>query len=138
MNRPRTTSLAVTTEPRPDLDARPQIARLVRDFYRDVAMDDLLGPVFADAHVDWPSHISTLVEFWSEQLLGELGYEGTPLRAHAPIHERSPFTSKHYQRWLELFTETVDQHFAGPYAEFAKARAARMARALQRLLGGSP
>jgi len=34
---------------RPDLDSRTRIEGFVRSFYRDVAQDDLLGPVFAGA-----------------------------------------------------------------------------------------
>ena len=72
-------------EPPPtDLETRGDIERLVRDFYRQAAMDDVLGPVFAAAHVDWPSHIGTLTDFWAWQLLGEPGYDGNPLRAHDP------------------------------------------------------
>ena len=46
---------------RSDLVDRVDIDRLVRDFYRDAAMDDLLGPVFEAADVDWNVHIATLV-----------------------------------------------------------------------------
>ena len=99
-------------------------------------MDDLLGPVFAAARVDWRAHIETLVEFWSWQLFGIRGYEGTPLRAHAPSHARTPFTDAHYARWLDLFESTIDASFAGPVAELAKARGRKMASALSRLLGG--
>lgn len=119
-----------------DLTTRADVERLVRDFYRDAAMDDLLGPVFAAAHVDWPQHIATLTDFWCWQLFGERGYVGNPLRAHEPVHARTPFASAHYERWLALFEETVDASFAGPVAELAKARARRMARALRRLLDG--
>jgi hemoglobin len=108
----------------------------VRDFYRQVAMDDILGPVFAAAHVDWSAHIPKLADFWAKQLLGEPGYDGNPLRAHEPIHTRTPFTDVHYERWLDLFSTTVDDGYAGPHAELAKARASRMARALRRLLEG--
>jgi hemoglobin len=108
----------------------------VRDFYRQVAMDDILGPVFAAAHVDWSAHIPKLADFWAKQLLGEHGYDGNPLRAHEPIHTRTPFTDAHYERWLDLFSTTVDDGYAGPHAELAKARASRMARALRRLLEG--
>jgi hemoglobin len=121
----------------PDLDSRERIEDMVRAFYRDVAMDDLLGPIFVAAHVHWPTHLEVLTDFWAEQLLGEAGYEGTPLRAHAPVHARTPFRPEHYQRWLDLFITNVDGHFSGPYAELAKHRAQRMARALERLLRGS-
>jgi hemoglobin len=129
----------VATRPdaaRPDLDSRERIADMVRDFYRQVAMDDLLGPVFAGAHVDWSAHIPKLVDFWAWQLLGTRGYEGNPLRAHEPVHARSPFGPELYERWLDLFEATVDAGYAGPVAEAAKGRARRMAGALARLLDG--
>jgi len=117
-----------------DLTTRDDIETLVRAFYRDAAMDDLLGLIFATAGVDWPTHIATLTDFWAWQLLGERGYEGNPLRAHEPIHQRCPFADAHFARWLDLFTTTVDVNFAGPRAEIAKQRAAKMAHALERLL----
>jgi hemoglobin len=106
-------------------------------FYRAAAMDDLLGPIFHAAHVDWSVHIPKLVEFWAWQLFGERGYRGNPLRAHEPAHARTPFRAEHYERWLGLFIETVDAHFEGRVAEAAKERAARMANALRRLLAGN-
>ena len=119
---------------RADLADRADIELLVRSFYRYAAMDELLGPIFSAAHVDWPSHIDTLTEFWAWQLLGERGYAGNPLRAHEPSHARTPFSDSHFERWLELFTGTVDEHFVGPTAEMAKQRGAKMAHALRRLL----
>lgn len=121
---------------RRDVTNRVDVERLVRSFYRHAAMDDVLGPVFAAAHVDWSAHIPTLIDFWVWQLFGQRGYEGNPLRAHQPAHARTPFSDVHYERWLELFDTTVDDDFAGPGAELAKARARRMARALHRLLDG--
>ena len=97
-------------------------------------MDDVLGPVFAAAEMNWNAHIETLVDFWSWQLFGVRGYEGNPLRAHEPVHARTPFTAEHYERWLELFEDTIDNLFTGPVAELAKARARKMAAAMQRLL----
>ena len=122
---------------RAELRSRDDVERLVRSFYRDAAMDDLLGPVFAAAGVDWPSHIDRLTDFWCWQLLGESSYAGNPLRAHLPVHGRTPFTDAHFERWLELFTATVDHHFRGPTADVAKSRATKMATALRRLLAGT-
>lgn len=122
--------------PAGDLATREDLEVLVRDFYRRVAMDDVLGPVFEGAGVDWSVHLPKLVDFWEWQLLGGRSYRGNPLRAHAPVHRMQPFTDAHYERWLELFDDTVDLGFAGPTAELAKQRARRMANALQRLLDG--
>ncbi len=122
---------------RHDLVERDDVELLVRSFYRYAAMDELLGPIFASAGVDWPSHIETLTDFWAWQLLGERGYDANPLRAHEPVHARTPFGQQHYDRWLELFHSTVDEHFVGPTADVAKVRGAKMIAALQRLLSGS-
>ncbi len=121
---------------RHDIATRGDVAALVTRFYRAAAMDDVLGPVFEAAQVDWPSHLALVTDFWMWQLFGSRGYEGNSLRAHRPVHELVPFTDVHFTRWLALFEETVDEQFEGPTAGLAKARAARMARALQRLLRG--
>src|SRR5690606_36886149 len=111
-------AVVTAAAPRPDLDGREQLARMVRDLYPDVAMDDLLGPVFGTAGVDWAVHIPKLVYFWAWQLLGDRSYGArNPLRAHEPVHARTPFTPEMYERWLQLFTATVDEGFAGPHAE---------------------
>jgi len=121
---------------RHDVATRADVADLVRTFYRAAAMDDLLGPVFAAAHVDWPAHLATVTDFWMWQLLGVRGYEGNPLRAHEPVARVIPFTDAHFAQWLALFEETVEERFEGPIAELAKVRAAKMAQALARLLRG--
>lgn len=121
---------------RTDLTCRDDIERLVVDFYRYAAMDEVLGPVFVAANVDWPGHIETITDFWAWQLLGKRGYEGNPLLAHQPVHANTPFTDAHYDRWLDLFVSTIDELFAGPTAEMAKVRALKMANAMRRLLAG--
>jgi hemoglobin len=122
----------------PDRDLRDgtDIEQLVRSFYRRAATDDVLGPVFEAARVDWSVHIPKLIDFWSWQLFGVRGYEGNALRAHEPLQAATPFGDEHYERWLELFEETVDEQFRGPMAETAKSRARKMAHALRRLLNG--
>lgn len=119
---------------RTDLRDRADIHLLVQSFYRYAAMDEVLGPVFRAAHVDWPSHIDTVTDFWAWQLLGLPGYEGNPLRAHLPAHAVTPFTPAHFERWLGLFSSTIDEHFLGSTAEMAKRRASKMAAALGRIL----
>jgi hemoglobin len=121
---------------RSDLSTRDDVELLVRSFYRYAAMDEILGPVFSAARVNWAAHIGTLTDFWSWQLLGERGYTGHPLRAHEPVHARTPFTDVHDARWLDLFVSTVDENFVGPTAEIAKGRAAKMAAAMRLLLSG--
>ena len=119
--------------PRPpptrDLDTEAEIAEMVRRFYADVAMDDLLGPMFNDiAQVDWSEHLPKLTAFWCRALLGQQGYVGNPFRAHAEIHQRQPFTPAHFRRWLDLFHETLAMGWIGPNARRASDLARNVAR----------
>jgi hemoglobin len=111
-----------------DLDSEATIAELVRRFYGAVAQDDLLGPVFIDvARVDWPQHLTTLTAFWCRALLGQEGYAGNPFRQHRAVHERAPFGHAHFDRWLQLFDQTLAA-WTGPHVERARALAREVAR----------
>ncbi|MFP5321013.1 MAG: group III truncated hemoglobin [Acidimicrobiia bacterium] len=129
-----------TPRPAPthDVDSPEQVAEMVRRFYADVAMDDLLGPVFERvAQVDWSEHLPKLTAFWCRALLGQQGYAGNPFRAHAEVHAKEPFTSAHFERWLRLFTETIEMGWVGPRADRALALAHQVARVHEeQLLGG--
>jgi hemoglobin len=110
---------------------------MVRRFYSDVAQDDLLGPMFSNvARVDWSEHLPKLTDFWCRHLFGLPGYAGNPLRVHQLIHAKSAFTAEHFERWLDLFFETVDLGWTGANAEKAKAFAVRVARVHGRQLIG--
>jgi hemoglobin len=120
---------AVRPEPSRDLDSPEEIAEMVRRFYADVAMDDLLGPVFNDvARVDWSEHLPKLTAFWCRALLDLPGYSGNPFRAHALVHERSAFSAAHFRRWLDLFHETLTLGWTGPRADRAHDLADNVAR----------
>lgn len=128
-----------TPRPTPtrDLDSPEEIAEMVRRFYADVAMDDLLGPMFNDvAQVDWSEHLPKLTAFWCRALLGQQGYAGNPFRAHARIHEQRAFTPAHFERWLMLFHETLELGWTGPNVARARALADNVARVhREQLLG---
>ena len=112
---------------------------MVRRFYQDVAQDVLLGPMFDDvAQVDWSEHLPKLTLFWCRALLGIEGYRGNPFRAHAEVSARSPFTAAHFERWLQLFHETVECGWVGPNASRALELAHDVARVHSHQLVGTP
>ena len=120
-----------------DLDTRTAVHDLVVDFYREVAMDDLLGPVFAEvAEVDWAAHIPKLIDFWCRVLLGQPGYDGFILGPHQALHDTEPLRTEHFDRWFLLFAESVDRGWSGPVAEQAKAHAERVSSMLARKIIG--
>ncbi|HEY8524464.1 MAG TPA: group III truncated hemoglobin [Acidimicrobiales bacterium] len=122
-----------------DLDDPDEIAEMVRRFYADVAQDDLLGPMFNDvAQVDWSEHLPKLTAFWCRALLSMPGYRGNPFRAYQLVHARRAFTRAHFERWLDLFHETVDLGWAGPKAEQAKAFARKVGMVHSKAIVGDP
>lgn len=127
----------MTPEAVPDLDTRSRIHDLVVDFYRVVAMDDVLGPVFNEvAEVDWAEHIPKLIDYWCRVLLREPGYDGYILRAHQRVAADEPFRAEMFDRWFQLFVEAVDREWRGPVADRAKEHAAQIAGMLSRRVAG--
>ena len=121
--------------PTADLDTEAEIAEMVRRFYQSVAQDDLLGPVFNDvAQVDWSEHLPKLTAFWCRALIDLPGYQGNPFRAHQLVSARSPFTAAHFERWLDLFADTLSG-WSGPGVERALDLAHRVADVHGRQLG---
>ena len=120
-----------------DLDRRGAVHDLVVAFYREVVFDDLLHPVFTEvAEVDWSVHIPRLIDYWCRVLLDEPGYDGNLLGAHRDVHALGPMRSEHFDRWYELWVQTIDARWAGPVADRAKRHAARIGATLHRRLLG--
>ena len=116
--------------PTADLDSPEEIAEMVRRFYADVAMDDLFE--------HRSEHLPKLTAFWSRALLALPGYAGNPFRAHAEVHHQEPFTPAHFERWLGLFTETVELGWVVHGADRALAIAHQVARVhREHLLGAT-
>lgn len=127
------------TGPRPDLDSREQIERLVRRFYAQVREDEILAPVFVEqAQVDWNEVIPKITAFWCQLELGVIGFRGNPTRKHEELHAEQPFRSEQFERWVALFHATVDSAWAGPHADSIKARAVMIGQAQSRMLGLRP
>jgi hemoglobin len=107
------------------IETRADIEILVNNFYTKVKQDSLIGPIFNDvAKVNWDEHLPKLYDFWSDLLLGEDSYRGRPFPPHVPLG----LEPSHFERWLFLFCQTVDEHFVGLKANEAKSRALRIAR----------
>lgn len=113
----------------PDIETREHVVLMVNSFYDKVKTDPLLGPVFAQ--VDWPNHLPIMHNFWSSMLLGDRSYFGNPLQKHLPLK----INARHFERWLQLFKATVDDHFKGDKAEETKMRAESIAAIFQFKMG---
>jgi hemoglobin len=112
-----------------DIQNRTDVQTLVDRFYDRVKADELLAPVFQ--HVDWPKHLPVMYDFWASMLLGEQSYRGNPFQRHLHL----AIGAAHFERWLQLFWQTVDAHFVGDKADEAKSRARSIAMVWQHKLG---
>jgi hemoglobin len=118
-----------------DITTRGDCERLVRAFYERVMTDEIIGWIFTDvARMDLDEHLPVIASFWETVLLGAPSYRGGAFAPHAVLHAKAGLRGGHFARWLALWHQTVDELFAGPTAELAKAHADRVAAAFQRRL----
>ncbi len=107
-----------------DIKSLQDIKKLVDTFYEKVREDNLIGPIFNERIQNrWPQHLEKMYTFWQTVLLSEYTYFGSPFPPHAHL----PVSHDHFEKWMELFTKTVDELFSGEVATDAKWRASKMA-----------
>ncbi len=124
----------LSKEYKSDIRGDAEIRLVVDAFYTKIRADENLAPIFADRVKDWSTQMPQMYAFWGTMLFGKKEYQGNPLAKHMTL----PVDSEHFQRWVALFVETVDQLFAGPKAEQAKAVAKSIAHIFQIRMGIDP
>lgn len=107
-----------------DITNLENVKLLIDTFYGKIRVDNMLGGIFNGAIKDrWPEHLGKMYSFWQTVLLREHTYHGSPFRPHAKL----PVEREHFDRWIELFHETIDEFFEGETADFAKKQSGIMA-----------
>lgn len=106
---------------RKEINGIDDIRLLVDTFYSRASTDDLLAPIFEKRLFDG-NHLAPLYSYWQTILLHDETYQGVPFPKHADL----PLTHQHFDRWLSLFHQTIDDLFTGPLAETAKFKAIKM------------
>ncbi|MFJ4989315.1 group III truncated hemoglobin [Streptomyces sp. NPDC088732] len=118
-----------------DLTGRPDVEALVSAFYGRAFADPLIGPVFTDvAKMDLAAHMPVMCDFWESVLFAAGLYRRNALHPHLALHRLAPLGPAHFDRWLALWTTTVDALYRGEKAELAKTQAQRIAGSLLRRL----
>nr|WP_121272344.1 group III truncated hemoglobin [Pedobacter schmidteae] len=110
-----------------DIQDKADITYLVKTFYHTVLTDPLIGPLFRSANFDLESHIPVMVSFWETILFDVITYSGNPMLKHLDLNRTVPLDSTHFERWMNIWTATVNHKFAGPLAEKAILRAQSIA-----------
>jgi len=117
---------------KPDIQTRKDVELLVRSFYDKVKQDPVIGYIFTDlVKVNWEKHLPVMFDFWENTLFYTGTYSGNPMISHQHLHQMHPLTKAHFERWVALFTSTVDEHFEGEKAELAKQRALSISTIMQ-------
>lgn len=115
-----------------EIEGYEDVKILVDRFYDKVNRDEILSPIFNDvAKVDWEHHLPVMYSFWESILFGSMTYKGQPF----PKHMGLPVSTVHFDHWITLFMETVDEYFVGSKAEEAKSRASIIAQTFQAKMG---
>ena len=108
-----------------DIITEKDVQLLVNTFYDKVRKDVMLAEIFnAIIKDNWPVHLARMTDFWSTILLYTKKYKDDPMPKHLPLK----VGKEHFERWLELFNETIDELFEGKIAENARKRAGNIAR----------
>jgi len=103
------------------------IEQVVRRFYARVQQDALLAPVFSAVIDDWEPHLQRMCAFWSSVMLQSRRYDGRPMPKHVVL----PIDAQHFDRWLELFGQTVEALCDEESAASFRAKAATIAKSLE-------
>lgn len=122
---------------RPDIETHEDCERLVRAFYTRALADPVIGFIFTDvARLDLEAHVPRITRFWETILLGARSYAGGAFEPHVRLDAKVRLRRGHFERWLWLWGETIDELFAGEHAELAKLHARRVADAFVARLHG--
>lgn len=100
-----------------DIENKEDVERMVDVFYKKVMKDELLSPFFKN--LNFEKHLPKMVHFWSFVLLDETGYTTNVTDKHLNM----PLRKEHFDQWISLFNQTVDELFKGEKTEMAKQRA---------------
>jgi len=115
-----------------DIQSRKDIELLINSFYNKVKRDATIGFIFNDiARVNWEQHLPVMYNFWETLLLNATSYRNNAMEVHYSLNRKVPLNETHFQRWLELFSETVDELFSGKIAISAKTKAKSIASLMQ-------
>ena len=103
-----------------NLESREDIELLVNSFYDKVVKDETIGFFFKDIiKVDWDKHLPKMYSFWESILFGQMSYKGNPMAVHFPINQLEAMEKRHFEKWLELWKQTIEENFIGENASTA-------------------
>jgi hemoglobin len=120
------------------IESKQDLEEMLTAFYTKAFKDDLIGRFFTEVvPLDLDHHIPIIASFWETVLFNTANYRGNVMEIHKHISQLSPIKKEHLDRWVQLFTQTVEEFFEGDKADLLKQRAATIAVIMDRKLSGN-
>lgn len=116
---------------------RENIRKMVDRFYSQILKDEIVAPFFIEKLGDemisdeWQTHLNLLTNFWASTIMGDNSYSGQPVKPHMHMEGLQRVT---FERWLELFFETLDRYYTKDNADIFKVKSQNIANNFMRLL----
>jgi hemoglobin len=122
-----------------DIENREDLLWMLNSFYQKAFKDELIGRFFTEVvPLDLKTHIPVIADFWESVVFGSRGYRKNVMEVHQHIHHLSAIKKEHLERWVQLFTATVDELFEGEKAILIKQRANSIATLMDIKLNHKP
>jgi hemoglobin len=111
-----------------DIETREELEEFLRAFYKKAFADELIGLFFTEVvPLDLKTHIPVIANFWESVAFNKPSYRKNVMEVHQHIHHLFKIEKEHLDRWVKIFTETLDENFEGPRTELMKQRARSIA-----------
>jgi len=111
-----------------DIESRSDIETVLVSFYQKAFTDNLIGRFFTEVvPLNLTTHLPVITDFWEAVIFNTHSYRKNVMEIHQHIHQLSSIKKQHLDRWVQIFTITIDEHFAGEKTNLMKQRAASIA-----------
>lgn len=111
-----------------DIESREELEELLKAFYKKAFADELIGLFFTEVvPLDLKTHIPVIANFWESVAFNKPSYRNNVMEVHQHIHRLCKIQKEHLDRWVSIFSDTLDQYFEGTRTELMKQRARSIA-----------
>lgn len=101
-------------------------------FYQKALHNETIGFFFTKiAKIDLETHLPHIIKFWELTLFHKGDYRKNVLQIHMDLHKKFPMEKIHFNTWIRLFHETVDENFEGMNASKIKTKALSIGTVMQ-------
>lgn len=108
-----------------EIKTKDDVKFLVDRFYKKVRKDKLLGEIFnQNLQYCWLEHHEKMYFFWETVLFEQKTCRDNPFLFQSELTA----DKEHFDRWTEIFIQTVDRHYTGEKAIKAKCQILEMSK----------